>query len=74
VVDRITQATDGTTVTFDEAVRLIVATTDRVDWVAVVAEIDANPQTPYLGSTGMAHELLVAAGLEEVAVEHFESS
>jgi hypothetical protein len=74
VVDRITQATDGTTVTFDEAVRLIVATADRVDWVAVVAEIDANPQTSYVGSTGKAHELLVAAGLEEVAAEHFESS
>ena len=74
VVDRITQATDGTIVTFDEAVRLIVATADRIDWVAVVAEIDASPQTSYLGSTGKAHELLVTAGLEEVAAEHFEST
>lgn len=74
VVDRIVQATDSTGVTFDEALRLIVATADRVDWVAVVAEIDANPETPYLGSTGKAHELLVAARLEEVAAEHFESS
>ena len=74
VVDRIAEATDGATVTYDDALRLIVATTDRVDWVAVVAEIDAKPQTSYLGSTGKAHELLVAAGLEEIAVEHFGSS
>lgn len=74
MVDRIVQATDGTDVTFDEALRLIVATADRVDWSDVVAAIKGSPETPYLGSTDKAYELLVAAGLPEVATVHFESS
>lgn len=32
VVDRVLQATDGTTVTFEEAVRLVVAVFDDLDW------------------------------------------
>lgn len=74
VVDRIVQATDGTDVTFDEALRLIVATTDRVDWSAVANEIKASPETPYLGSMDKAHELLIASGSSEMAAEHFRSA
>ena len=32
VIDRVLQATDGTTVTFDEAVRLVVAAFEEADW------------------------------------------
>jgi hypothetical protein len=74
LVGRIVQATDGTDVTFDEVLRLIVATADRVDWSAVAAEVNADPETPYLGSKDKAHELLVAADLPEIAAAHFESS
>jgi len=74
IVDRIVQATDGTVVTFDEALRLIVATADRVDWSAVAAQLKASPQTPYLGSMNKAHELLVASSLPEVATAHFGSA
>jgi len=74
VVDRVKQATDGTEVTFDEALRLIVATAGRVDWVTVATEMAASPETPYLGSVDKAFELLVAAGLPEIATAHFESS
>jgi len=72
VVDRIVQATDGTDVTFDEALRLVVATTDRVDWSGVAADIRARPDTPYLGSMDRAYELLLAAGLPEISQAHFE--
>lgn len=72
VVDRIVQATDGTGVTFDEALRLIVATADRVDWSGVAADIRARPDTPYLGSMDRAYELLLAAGLLRIATAHFE--
>jgi hypothetical protein len=74
LVDRIVQATDGTDVTLDEALRLIVATADRVDWLAVASEIRANPETAYVGSVEKAYELLVAARFPEIATAHFESS
>ena len=74
LVDRIVQATDGTDTTFDEASRLIVATADRVDWTAVADEINTNPETPYLASFDKAHELLVAAGLSDIAAKRFEAS
>ena len=48
VVERIQQATDGTSVTFDEALRLIVATSDRLDWMAVASEIRMKPEAPQL--------------------------
>ena len=73
LVDRIIQATDGTDMTFDEALRLIVATEDRVDWSAVATEIRANRETPYVGSIDKAHELLVASDLSETAALHFQS-
>ena len=39
VVDRMVQATDGTRITFDEAVRLCVATFEKTDWSSVEQEI-----------------------------------
>lgn len=39
VLDRIRQATDGTGVTFDEAVRLCRAVKDSADWLAVEARV-----------------------------------
>jgi hypothetical protein len=71
VVDLIVKATDAAQMTFDEALRLIVATSDRVDWPAVAAEIMTNPESQYLGSIDRAHELLLAANLPETAAAHF---
>lgn len=44
VVDRVEQATDGTQVTFDEAVRYCFAVTDQVDWSLVETEIRSRDQ------------------------------
>jgi hypothetical protein len=43
VVDRLEQVTDRTLVTFEEAVRLVVATAERIDWSIVVNAIDQRP-------------------------------
>ena len=40
IVDRLLQATDGTGVTFEEAVRLCVAIYEKADWAWVAGEID----------------------------------
>lgn len=72
VVDRITQATDGSGVTFDEALRLIVATANRVDWSSVAADLRARPDFRYLGLIEKAYELLIAARKPDVATTHFE--
>jgi len=74
VVDRITQATDGSGVTFDEALRLIVATSDGVDWPTVALVLRARPDSRYLGSIDKAHELLVTAEMSEIAAAHFEAA
>ena len=47
------------------------ATADRVDWQTVASEINANPETPYLGSIGKANDLLLSAGIPEIATAHF---
>lgn len=39
VVDRVLQATDGTTVTFDEALRLVVASFEDADWSQIETEV-----------------------------------
>lgn len=44
VVDRVEQATDGTQVTFDEAVRYCFAVADQVDWPQVETEIHRRDQ------------------------------
>lgn len=42
VIDRLTQATDGTGMTFDEAVRLCFAACDDIDWDVVSAGVSAR--------------------------------
>lgn len=74
VVDRITQATDGSIVTFDEGLRLIVAAAVRVDWQTVARILRARPDSLYLGSIDKARELLFAARMQEIAGSHFETA
>jgi hypothetical protein len=71
VIDRINQATDGSQVTFEDAQRLIVAVADRVDWAVIEHDLRARPDAPYLGSVAMAHALLVASGMLEMAEARF---
>lgn len=44
IVDRVLQATDGTEVTFDEAVRLCVAVFGQADWTRVEADVQERDQ------------------------------
>ena len=71
IVDRIHQATDGTSVTFDEAVRLVIAVGDRVDWAAIASDLASRPEAIYLGSIGRARDVLLGAGMEQVGEAHF---
>ncbi len=71
VVDRIHQATDGSLVTYEEAVRLVTAVADRVDWKVVVADIEGRPEAVYLRSMEWAHEILTASGREDLSATHF---
>ena len=48
IVDRLTQATDATSVTFEDAVALIVATSSDIDWKAVGRLVDARSTGPML--------------------------
>lgn len=70
VIDRMVQATDGTDVTFDEAVRLVAAT-DDVDWDVVVADIALRRDTAYLKLHDMIRRVLAAAGRRDLANHHF---
>jgi len=72
IVDRIHQATDGMSTTFDEAVRLVIAVGDRVDWAVVAFDLASRPEAVYLGSIGCAHDVLIGAGMEDIAGSHFE--
>jgi len=71
VVDRIHQATDGTATTFQDAVRLVVAAADQVDWPAVSSTIRSRRDVDYLGTVAVANAILLAAGEEATAVDHF---
>lgn len=54
IIDRLVQATDGTTVTFDEAVRLCIATFERADWTWIEQEVgrrETDQQAPGLSAT-----------------------
>lgn len=48
VVDRLVQATDGTPVTFDDAVALLVATSSEVDWTTVMRLVEQRSDEPFL--------------------------
>ncbi len=71
IVDRINQATDGTSVTFDEAVRLVIAVGDRADWAAIAADLASRPEAIYLGSIRWARDVLLGAGMGHVGEVHF---
>jgi hypothetical protein len=71
VVDRIHQATDGSLVTYEEAVRLVTAVADRVDWKVVAADIEGRPEAVYLRSMEWAHEILTACGHGDPGATHF---
>lgn len=73
IVDRIHQATDGTSVTFDEAVRLVIAVGDRADWAAIASDLASRPEAIYLGSIGRARDVLAGAGMENVSEAHFRA-
>lgn len=49
VVDRLIQATDGTLVTFEDAVALCVAAATDIDWVAVSRLVDQRSSDQVLG-------------------------
>jgi len=48
VVDRLIQATDGTPVTFDDAVALLVVTSGEVDWTTVLRLVEKRSAEPWL--------------------------
>jgi len=63
VVDRVLQATDGTTVTFDEAVRLVVAVFDDLDWEWVGEEVGRRSSLePGLGLDDVYSRIVARAG------------
>lgn len=59
-VDRIEQATDGTQVTFDEAVRYCYAVAGEVDWYRVEAEITKRDQASPLLKLARTYERVLA--------------
>ncbi|NOX23616.1 MAG: hypothetical protein GXP36_11085 [Actinobacteria bacterium] len=71
VVDRIHQATDGSLVTYEEAVRLVAAVAHRVDWEAVAADLEGRPEAVYLRSMEWAYKILTASGREDLGTNHF---
>lgn len=71
VIDRIHQATDGTDVTFDTAVQLVAAVSDRIDWSVVAQDLCNRPEAVYLGSVPMAHRILRAANVDDAVVRLF---
>lgn len=64
IVDRTMQATDGTTTTFEEAVRLYVAIHDDVDWSIVVRDLTERNQASPLRNVTITYERLLSAVTE----------
>jgi hypothetical protein len=71
IVDRVHQATDGSAVTFDEAVRLVVATAEEADWANVALALTSRPDADFLGLSQTARRVLVSAGHVSIADEFF---
>lgn len=61
IVDRVEQATDGTKVTFDEAVRYCYAVADQVDWPQVDAEIHKRDYASPLIKLAQTYERVLKA-------------
>lgn len=67
VIDRLIQATHPNPVSFDDAVALVKAVADEVDWRALADEIRARPDATYLGLVETTARALRQAGLEREA-------
>lgn len=67
VIDRLTQATHPNRVSFDDAVALVAAVAEDVDWAAVAEEVHARPDATYLGLADVAAAVLTHAGLTDEA-------
>ena len=71
IVDRVHQATDGSAVTMDEAVRLVVATAEEADWAQIATVLTSRPDSEFLGLSRTARQVLEAAGQVSIADEFF---
>ena len=60
VIDRLTQATDGTGVTFDEAVRLCYAAYEEIDWGWIRDEVSRRERERHLGGLKDAFDRVLA--------------
>jgi hypothetical protein len=71
IVDRVHQATDGSAVTFDEAVRLVVATAEEADWAQIAIVLTSRSDSDFLGLSPTARGVLEAAEQVSIADEFF---
>ena len=67
LVDRLIQATHPNSVSFDDAVSLVAAVADDVDWAALAGRLRARPEAEYLGLVGTTMRVLRRAGLTDEA-------
>lgn len=67
VIDRLIQATHPNRVSFDDAVALVVAVSEDVEWASVAEEVLARPDAAYLGLGEVATAVLTHAGLIDEA-------
>jgi hypothetical protein len=67
VIDRLIQATHPNSVSFDDAVALVTAVHDDVDWGGLSDAIRARPDAAYLRLGEVTAAVLVRAGLAEEA-------
>jgi hypothetical protein len=71
IVDSVHQATDESAVTFDEAVRLVVATAEEADWANIARVLTSRPDAGFLGLLPTVRRVLLAAGHVSTADEFF---
>lgn len=67
LVDRLIRATHPNSVSFDDAVALVAAVADEVDWVALSRIMAARPDAAYIGLLETTVSVLDAAGLPDEA-------
>jgi hypothetical protein len=66
IVDRLIQATDGTSLTFDDAVALLVATYGDIDWQMVAQLVEHRSLDPMLSELPTVLQRVRAAAAEAV--------
>jgi len=67
VVDRLIQATHPNSVSFDDAVALVAAVAEGMDWAALSEIIRARPEAAFIGLLETTADVLDAAGLSDKA-------